>query len=129
MSGLRERCRRRVMYHVSAATHASIARHGLDHRRGRLAEADDGDYGDSPPANYLWPTLAAARTWEEGYCPNGRIYTVDVAGLPLRRDLYFEGLPDDDADLLAFVGPRGGRPQAFYSDRPIAADRLSLLGS
>jgi hypothetical protein len=116
------------MYHVSMAPRSQLLRHGIDFRRaGNSYDENEGFYGDSPPANYLWPTLAAAQRWAERYCENARIYAVDVSGLPLHRDLFWDDLPKDDIDYQNFIGPRGGRPSAHYSEQPIPPERLRLL--
>lgn len=116
------------MFHASMAPKEQILGRGLDYRRaGKSYEGDEGLFGDSPPANYLWPTLTAAQRWAKGYCEDARIYAVNVSGLPLRRDRFWDDLPEGDIDYRSFIGPRGGRPAAHYSEAPIPPARLRLL--
>lgn len=114
----------RVMYHTTSAPHRSLMRHGLDWQR---AGAEPGPgCEDQPAGNYLWPTLAAAEAWAR-YGLHPRIYRVDVAGIRLKRDPFWDNLPEDDADYVPFVGPRGGAPRAYYTPDPIEPHRLVLL--
>jgi len=129
MSERRLPCRSKVLYHVTMAPAREIELHGIDYRRaGKSYEEDEGLFLD-PPANYLWPTLRAAERWARCYCRgSASIYAVDVAGLSLRRDRFWDGLPAGSRHYRNFVGPRGGRPRAYYSEEPLAAGRLRLVG-
>jgi len=114
------------MYHVTATSPAQLRRHGLDYRRTGFARGDY-EFAHLPQGNYLWPTLASARTWASGAEREMLIVAVDVSGLHLHRDPYWDGLPKRHPHYRAYVGPRGGQPSAFYSDRPIPASRLLVF--
>lgn len=114
----------RVMYHVTMANRASLLRHGLDWRRCPIRVGEG--YEDLPRGNYLWPTLASAYAWAE-YGEFPYILRVDVSGIRLKRDPYWDNLDETDIDYAMFVGPRGGAPRAFYSEQPISPERLELI--
>jgi len=119
---------RRVMYHVTTAPLEELLAHGIDYRRaGKNYGPDEGGFGDSPPANYLWPTIEQARVWADVYCEfceQVALIAVEVGGLRLRRDRFWDDLPVWDVDYLNFVGPRGGAPRAYYTETPISPSRL-----
>ena len=120
------------MYHVTDSSPEELYAHGIDHRRGSRSQVyDDESHGyyryGSPPANYFWPTLSAAQVWARDYVEGATIIAVDLSGFTLHRDRFWDNLPADDADYVAFVGPRGGAPRAYYTRQSIPARRLRTL--
>lgn len=113
-----------LYFHVAPEDAAdSIAEHGLDHTRGESAYADISlDY---PQGNYLFADpdaaaqYAAMRAEEEAdeYGPDARDYDV----YEVRHDgpVSLDPFHDDESGLGA---------SAVYTDQPIPADRIRLIG-
>ena len=114
-----------TLFHATDVSPDQIQSHGIDWQQGRWTEHENYTEHGLPTGNYFWETFDQADRWAQRI--NAKyIYAVDVNGLHLIADPYFNNLPEEDDDWQAHMAPHGG-PGAFVSFDAVPPDKIKAI--